>query len=115
MRDKFDFDDEEDMSKRQVAGTMMEAVENQLEGHDPAFVTDIFYSIQRKGFNRKQARTVIASVLIKEMHHILEGEREYNEKKYEAALNKRNRTITNLTIVPDVTLEIEEQITNCVL
>jgi uncharacterized protein YchJ len=110
MRDKFDFEDEEDMSKRQVAGTMMEAVENQLEGHDPAFVTDIFYSIQRKGFNRKQARTVIASVLIEEMYHILKGEREYDEKKYEAALNKRNRTITNLTTVPDATMEIEEQI-----
>jgi tetratricopeptide (TPR) repeat protein len=110
MRDKIDFENEEDMSKRQVAGTMMEAVENQLEGHDPAFVTDIFYSIQRKGLNRKQARTVIASVLIEEMYHILKGEREYDEMKYEVALNKRNRTITNLTTVPDVTLKIEEQI-----
>lgn len=110
MRNKFHFDDEEDMSKRQAADTMMETVENQLEGHDPAFVTDIFYSIQRKGFNRKQARTVIASVLIEEMYHILKEERKYDEKKYEVALNKRNRTITNFTSVPDVTMEIEEQI-----
>jgi tetratricopeptide (TPR) repeat protein len=109
MRDKFDIEDEEEISKRRVADAMMEAVENQLEGQDPAFVTDIYYSIQRKGFNRKQARTLIASVLIEEMYHILKGEREYDEKKYEAALNKRNRTITNLTAVPDVTLKIEEQ------
>jgi len=46
--DKFNFKDEEDMSKREVAGTMMEAVEKQLEGHDPAFVTDVFYSIQKR-------------------------------------------------------------------
>lgn len=50
---------------------MMEVVENQLEGHDPVFVTDVIYSIQRKGLNRKQARTVIASALIEEMYHIL--------------------------------------------
>lgn len=53
MRDKFGFEEKEDISKKQVAGTMMVSVENQLKEHDPAFVTDIFYSIQRKGFNRK--------------------------------------------------------------
>jgi len=108
--DKFNFKDEQDMSKREVAGTMMEAVEKQLEGHDPAFVTDVFYSIQKKGYNRKQARTVIASVLVEEMYYMLKGEREYDEKKYEAALKQRNRTITNFTMIPDVTLEIEKYI-----
>jgi len=110
MMDKFNFKDEEAMSKREVAGTMMEAVEKQLEGHDPAFVTDIFYAIQKKGYNRKQARTVIASVLVEEMYHILKGKREYDEKKYEAALKQRNRTLTNSTMIPDVALEIEEYI-----
>ena len=107
---KFDFANEDDMSKSIVAGSMVEAVQKQLDGYDPAFVTDIFYSIQRKGFNRKQARTLIASVLIEEMYHILKEKREFDEKKYDLALNKRLRTIKNFTAIPDVLLEAEEQI-----
>lgn len=110
LENYYDTEDDEATSKKIVAGSMIEAVENQLNDHNPEFVTEVFLSLQRKGCNRKQARTVIASVLMEEMYYVLKGKREYDEKKYESALKKRNRTMTNMISVPDVTLAVEDEI-----
>lgn len=114
MRNRY-FESGEDgnISKSIVSGSVMETVENQLRDHDPAFVTDIFLSVQKKGYNRKQARTLIASVLTKEMYHIVKERREYDEKKYESALKKRNRTLTCNTSIPNMTLPVEDEINEC--
>lgn len=110
MENNFAVDNDEELSKRILHGSIMEAVENQLKEGNPPFVTEIFFSLQRKGYNRREARTVIASVLIEEMYYVLRDKREYDEKKYESALKKRNRTILNTVSIPYATYDIDEEI-----
>ena len=102
--------DDEAVAKKNFVGSMIETVENQLNDHDPEFVTEVFLSLQRKGCNRKQARTVIASALTEEMYYVLKEERAYDEKKYESNLKKRSSAMTNEISVPNVSLAIEDEI-----
>lgn len=102
--------DDEAAGKKSVSSAIIDIVENQLKDGTPDFVTEIFLSLQKKGCNRKQARTVIASVLVEELNEIVKDKRAFDEKKYEAALKKRNRTLIETRTIRDVTLAVEEEI-----
>lgn len=92
-----------------LGAAMILAVGEQLNSGELPFVNDVFLSLQRKGCNRKQAKTMIASVLLEEMYYILKGERTFDEVQYESNLRKMNRKTLNSFSVPNVTLEIETQ------
>lgn len=98
-----------DQDKTLLNRNLLEVVDNQLKGHDPAFVTEVYQAIQRKGHVRKQAKTMIASVLLEEMYHTLKGGG-HDEKRYEAALRKLNRTVTPMTTIANVRLTVEDEI-----
>lgn len=89
--------------------SLLEIVDNQLKGHDPAFVTEVYQAIQRKGHFRKQAKTMIASVLLEEIYHTIKGN-QHDEKRYEAALRKFSRTVTPMTSIANISLDVEEEI-----
>lgn len=110
--DDLDFDQEreEEQSKKRLRSSIIEAVENQLRDNNPPFVAEIFSSLQRKGCCRRQARTVIASVLLEEIYDVARGTREYDEKKYEKALRKRNRTVRDVYMLPYGTIHADDEI-----
>lgn len=96
--------------KKIVSNELINAVDTQIREHNPAFVEEIFHNLQLKGCNRKEARTVIASVLLEEMYYILRNGREYDEKRYEKALRKKVRTMMNPYGIPDIPLDLEAEI-----
>lgn len=90
-------------------------VEKQLNDHKPLFVEEAFFALQRKGCNRKQARTVIASVLGEEMYDPSTGDGEYDLEKYEEALNERIEELKSIKSIKDVILDIEYEIKDIIV
>lgn len=91
-------------------GDGIKEVENQLKEGNPPFVTEIFFSLQKKGCNRKQARTLLAAAFLKETHRARNESQEYDEKRYEAALRKQNRGLRSNIIIHNITLDVETRI-----
>lgn len=85
-------------------------VEQQVETANPAFVPDIYYTLQRKGCNRKQAYTVIVIQYAKEKYLAQRENRDFDEKLYESSLRTTNRTFTDPMDVRAIPLEIEEEL-----
>lgn len=86
--------EEEENGVNMLREHILEVVENQLRDGKPAFVTDVFYSLQKKGLCRKEARIVIAGVLLEEIYHTLKEPGGHDEKRYEANLRRQNRQVT---------------------
>lgn len=53
---------------------------------------------------------MLSSVLLEEMYHTLKDKKGYDEKRYESALRKKNRTMVNTLSVPNIVLESEVEI-----
>lgn len=67
---------------------IIEAVDNQINANDPPCTKNTFLQLQKQGCSKKEAKEMIAAVLLEEMYYGLSYGKKFDEKKYEAQLNE---------------------------
>ncbi len=85
-------------------------VNEQILSKEMPFVSEVFYSLQKKGCYRKQAKTVIAQVYATEKQLAEKEGRDFDVNKYESALKQKNRLIITPDRIRNVTLDIEMEL-----
>lgn len=66
--------------------TLIDAIENQLEANDPAFVQSVLNKLTLVGYPREESITLMALVLATEIRRMLELDQAFDLDHYEAAL-----------------------------
>ena len=67
---------------------MLRVVERQLGMQEPRFVSDAYHALQRKGYVRKEAKTIIATCLSAEVFEIVKYGRKHSEQRYQQTLQE---------------------------
>ena len=72
--------------------TLIQAIENQLEAGDPAFVQAVLNKLTLVGYEREESIEMMAMVLADEIDQMLSQDRAFDSARYEQGL----RTLPNL-------------------
>lgn len=99
---KTQYDYINDSGKEKLMQRMLEQVKSQLRDSEPPYVAEFFQKFQQKGFNRKEAKTLIASELIQL--------KDFDQQAYQKRLEKLNRTLTDSYQVGFIITDLEEEI-----
>jgi uncharacterized protein YecA (UPF0149 family) len=67
---------------------MIEIVDNQIKANDPPCTKKTFLQLQMQGCSKKEAKEMIAAVILEEMYDILKEGKTFDEKKYELKLQE---------------------------
>ena len=59
------------MANEHLKKTIMEVINNQLRANDPPFVKEIYQELQAEGYGKKEAKEMIASVLLGQMYDMM--------------------------------------------
>lgn len=65
-----------------------EALENQIQTNDPAFVNETMERLVRSGVNPGRAREKILGVLCRHLYSVMHDKKQFHEGRYEQDLNK---------------------------
>lgn len=67
---------------------MLEAVDSQLRDNEPICVPETYERLINLGYSEKQAKEMIAAVLVEEMYYVLKDKRKFDEESYRTKLNE---------------------------
>lgn len=74
------------MANLRLKKQMTDAVENQIKLNQPPCTKYTFLRLQEQGCTKKEAKEMIAAVLLEEMYYVLKEGKPFNEKRYEKQL-----------------------------
>lgn len=77
---------ENDASREALRATILEIVDNQIRNHDPPEALATYERLVGQGYSDKEARRLIGCVIASEMVGIVNESREYDHRRYLAAL-----------------------------
>jgi hypothetical protein len=77
---------ENDASREALRTTILEIVDNQIRNHDPPEALATYERLVGQGHSDKEARRLIGCVIASEMVGIVNERREYDRRRYLAAL-----------------------------
>ena len=75
------------MANQILKSTILETVENQLQMNDPKCTRPTFKRLVDSGYTEKEAKEMIASVLLENIYYILKDKQKFDEEKYAEKLN----------------------------
>lgn len=82
------------MDNKRLKSTVLRVVNNQLRMNDPECTKKTYERLINSGYNTKQAKEMIASVLLEEMFDIMQDQKKFDERKYAEKLQKLGATDT---------------------
>ena len=78
--------EDDDSEERFAEATLIQAVENQLEAGEPAFVQAVLNKLLLVGYEREEILQLMALVLAAEIDAMLRDDRAFDTEWYETAL-----------------------------
>jgi Holliday junction resolvasome RuvABC DNA-binding subunit len=79
---------EDTMANHRLKNQMLEVVNNQLKDNNPKFVKETLSRLVKLGYSEKDAREMIAAILLEEIYYLLKDQENYNEERYSEKLSK---------------------------
>lgn len=76
------------MANQILKRTVLEIVENQLKMNDPKCTRLTFERLVASGYTEKEAKEMIAAVLLEDIYYMLKDKEKFNENKYSEKLNR---------------------------
>ncbi len=78
--------EDDDSEERFAEATLIQAVENQLEAGEPAFVQAVLNKLLLVGYEREEILQLMALVLADEIDAMLRDDRAFDASRYEQGL-----------------------------
>lgn len=75
-------------SKKRRRRMILEVVENQIRDNDPPETRQTLRRLIKEGFSREGAVELIAAVVVNEIYNVLNQEKNFNRKRFVAALRQ---------------------------
>jgi len=75
-------------SKKRRRRMILEVVENQIRDNDPPETRQTLRRLIKEGFSREGAVELIAAVVVNEIYNVLKQEKNFNRKRFVAALRQ---------------------------
>ena len=75
-------------SKKRRRRMILEIVENQIRDNDPPETRQTLRRLIKEGFSREEAMELIAAVVVNEIYNVLKQEKNFNRKRFVAALKQ---------------------------
>ena len=75
-------------SKKRRRRMILEIVENQIRDNDPPETRQTLKRLIKEGFSREEAVELIATVVVNEIYNVLKQEKNFNRKRFVAALRQ---------------------------
>ena len=75
-------------SKKRRRRMILEIVENQIRDNDPPETRQTLRRLIKEGFSREEAVELIATVVVNEIYNVLKQEKNFNRKRFVAALRQ---------------------------
>lgn len=75
-------------SKKRRRRMILEIVENQIRDNDPSETRQTLRRLIKEGFSREEAVELIATVVVNEIYNVLKQEKNFNRKRFVAALRQ---------------------------
>ena len=76
------------MANLRLKKLILEVVDNQLRDNDPPKTTEIYNRLMEAGYSSSEAKEKIGAVVIEEIYNVMKEHQNYDEKKYEDALEE---------------------------
>jgi hypothetical protein len=77
-----------DESQKMLRAALLQTVNKQIRGGDPAATRETFERLQREGYSPKDAKLLIANVLLAELGDISNQQKPFDEARYTGGLNR---------------------------
>ena len=71
-----------------LKATILQVVDNQLEGNDPPETKQTYDRLVKNGYPESEAKRLIACVVCAEIFDVLKKEENFNHERFVKALNK---------------------------
>jgi len=75
-------------SKKRRRRMILEVVENQIRDNDPPETRQTLRRLIKEDFSREEAVELIAAVVVNEIYNVLKQEKNFNRKRFVAALRQ---------------------------
>ena len=75
-------------SKKRRRRMILEVVENQIRDKDPPETRQTLRRLIKEGFSREEAMELIGAVVVNEMYNVLKQKKNFNRKRFVAALRQ---------------------------
>jgi len=71
-----------------LKATIMEVVDNQINGNDPPETRQTYERLQAGGYSKDEAKRLIGAVLVEEMYDMTQEKRAFDRPRFVAALHR---------------------------
>ena len=77
-----------DESRKMLRAALLQTVNKQIRDSNPPATSQTYERLQREGYNPKDAKLLIANVLLAELGDVSKQQQPYNEARYVGRLNQ---------------------------
>lgn len=89
------------MANEHLKKTIIEVINNQLRANNPPFVKEIYQELQAEGYDKKEAKEMIASVLLGQMYDMMTESLYFDEVRYERELREMLQKVVDMEYYED--------------